>query len=176
MSAPAQIVIFGASGDLTRRKLIPALASLAASGQPPSGFSVVAVSLKKKSDETFRAELRSELPPGLHAGFNAMASRVFYQPGDVRKAADVEAVAKRLQALPGGGRTGRLFYLSIMPELFPVAVAQLAEGGMLAMRKGETEAWRRVLIEKPFGEDLASACARHLTFDVQQTYPMKLLR
>jgi glucose-6-phosphate 1-dehydrogenase len=159
VSTPAQIVIFGASGDLTRRKLIPALASLAAAGRPAEGFSVVGVSRREKSDEEFRAELRDELPQRLHAGFDAMASRIFYQPGDVQKAATVGAVSRRLQALPGGGGTGRLFYLSLMPELFSAAVAQLAAGGMLAMREGETEAWRRVLIEKPFGEDLASARA-----------------
>ncbi len=157
MSAPQQIVIFGASGDLTRRKLVPALTSLAGQGRPKPGFSVVGVARREKSDEAFRAELREALPAELRAGFEALAPRIFYQPGDVADADALAALARRLDALPGGVQAGRLFYLSLKPELFGVSVAKLAQAGLLAMREGEPVAWRRVVIEKPFGSDLASA-------------------
>lgn len=157
MAFPFQIVIFGASGDLTRRKLVPALASLAAEGRPEQGFQIVGVSRREKSDESFRAELRDALPEALRPAFDSFAARVHYQPGDVAEAADLETLAKRLDALPGGRETGRLFYLSLKPELFGSATACLGAAGLLAMHEGEPTAWRRVVIEKPFGRDLASA-------------------
>lgn len=157
MSSPSQIVIFGASGDLTRRKLVPALASLAGEGRPKQGFSVVGVSRKEKSDEAFRAELREAVPEELRAGFDSFAARIHYQRGDVAEADDVAALSKRLDSLPGGLEAGRLFYLSLKPELFGAATARLGAAGQLAMHERETAAWRRVVIEKPFGRDLESA-------------------
>jgi glucose-6-phosphate 1-dehydrogenase len=157
MGSPPQIVIFGASGDLTYRKLVPALASLTAQGRPKDGFSVLGVARSEKSDDAFRAELREALPAELRAGFEAMTSRIHYQRGDVADPGDLEALAKRLDGLPGGGATGRLFYLSLKPELFGPASARLAAAGLLEAREGEASAWRRVVIEKPFGCDLSTA-------------------
>ncbi|MDJ0852401.1 MAG: glucose-6-phosphate dehydrogenase [Myxococcota bacterium] len=159
MSSPCQIVIFGASGDLTRRKLIPALASLAAQGKPAAGFSVVGVARREKSDEQFRSELRQALPEGLEAGFDELAPRISYLSGSISEQSDLQALAERLDGLPGGRDTGRLFYLSLKPDLFGVAVSHLSRVGLLSQREGERRAWRRVVIEKPFGHDLASARA-----------------
>jgi glucose-6-phosphate 1-dehydrogenase len=166
MSAPAQIVIFGASGDLTHRKLAPALASLVAAGRPKAGFSVVGVARRDKKDDEFRAELRAALPAELLAAFDLLAPRIFYLPGDIGDGRSLATLAERLDALPGGRDTGRLFYLALKPDLFAVAVGRLGAAGLLDMREGEPVAWRRVVIEKPFGSDLASA--RSLNEDLHQ--------
>ncbi len=166
MSHPSQIVIFGASGDLTRRKLVPALSRLAVNGRARDEFSVVGVARRSKSDEKFRRELRAALPDELRGDFDRLAPRVFYQPGDIGRPESVAALSDRLDALPGGREAGRLFYLSLNPDLFPGAAGELARAGLLEMREGERAAWRRVVIEKPFGHDLGSA--RTLNEDLHQ--------
>jgi glucose-6-phosphate 1-dehydrogenase len=157
MTAPSQVVIFGASGDLTARKLIPALASLASKHKAASDFSVVGCARRPKSDASWRAELREAMPPDLRAAFDELAPRVHYQACDVESPRDLAALTERLNALPGGNSTGRLFYLSLKPELFGPTVAQLSAGGLIKQSPGEKAAWRRVVIEKPFGHDLQSA-------------------
>jgi glucose-6-phosphate 1-dehydrogenase len=163
MTSPAQIVIFGASGDLTRRKLVPALARLAADGRAKRPYSVVGVSRSDKTDELFRNELADAMPDAARSAFESIAPRVHYQPGDVGSPDSLAKLSKRLDALPGGNATGRLFYLSLAPGLFGVAVAQLAKAELLSMAEGESTAWRRVVIEKPFGQDLKSARALNVT-------------
>jgi glucose-6-phosphate 1-dehydrogenase len=159
MSSPSQVVIFGASGDLTARKLIPALAAITRKGQPKQGFYVMGVARRPKSDAAWREELRAQLPPDQQESFDLLAPRLFYQPGDVQDPAALAALRARLDALPGGEQAGRLFYLSLKPDLFAPAVEQLDAAGLLAMHEGERETWRRVVIEKPFGHDLATAVA-----------------
>ncbi|UCE87111.1 MAG: glucose-6-phosphate dehydrogenase, partial [Deltaproteobacteria bacterium] len=154
MTSPAQIVIFGASGDLTRRKLVPALARLTADGRAKRTFSVVGVSRSEKTDEVFRNELADAMPDAARGAFESLAPRVHYQSGDVGSPDSLAKLSERLDALPGGDATGRLFYLSLKPDLFGVAVARLAEARLLSMVEGDSEAWRRVVIEKPFGHDL----------------------
>ncbi len=163
MPQTPQVVIFGASGDLTRRKLVPALARIAAR-QAGGDFSVVGVSRRPKTDEDFRRELRAFLPEEQRADFDRLAPRLHYLAGDVSDAEALAALSDRLDALPGGRGAGRLFYLSLKPELFAVAAVSLAEAGLLVMAEGEREAWRRVVIEKPFGTDLPSA--RRLSRDL----------
>jgi glucose-6-phosphate 1-dehydrogenase len=154
---PAQVVILGANGDLTARKLVPALASLAAKQRPAAGFSVVGVARHPKTDEVFRAELREALPEDARAGFDLLAPRVHYVAGDVAQANDVQALATRLDALEGAQGAGRLFYLSLKPDLFAPAVESLARHGLIERRYDG--AFRRVIVEKPFGRDLATARA-----------------
>ncbi len=161
---PSQVVVFGASGDLTARKLIPALASLAAKGKPEGGFSFLGVSRRPKTDESFRAELREQLPADLQPGFDVMAPNVHYFAGDVDQPADMKRLAERLGSLPGGNAAGRLFYLSLRPELFAPTVEHLAHAGLLG--RHDEGAWRRVIVEKPFGKDLASA--RELNRSLQE--------
>lgn len=155
---PTQVVIFGASGDLTARKLIPALASLVDKGQPPEGLQVIGVSRREKSDEAWRQELREAIPPELKDAFEKLAPHVGYEAADVEREGDLARLKARLDALPGGDATGRLFYLSLKPELFAVSVARLCAAGLLPrQREDEATAWRRVVVEKPFGHDLVSA-------------------
>jgi len=152
-------VIFGASGDLTRRKLVPALASLSEQKRPSSGFCVVGVSRSPMSDEEFRGQLAEAMPRELAGAFQSLAPRVFYQPGDASEPGSVSALARRLDELPGGREGGRLFYLSLRPDLFMPAAQQLAREGLLTARDGEPVSWRRIVVEKPFGQDLTSARA-----------------
>ena len=168
---PIQIVIFGASGDLTARKLVPALASLAAKGLPAEGFNVIGVARKPLSDDAFRSELRSATPPELADAFEALAPRIFYVAGDVQSADDLGRLAARLSGLPGGDDTGRLYYLSLKPALFATAVASLSAAGLLPRQQERLpqqhdEPFRRVVVEKPFGHDLPSAQA--LNADLHQ--------
>ena len=158
MTVANQVIIFGASGDLTARKLNPALASLSLKKKPAGGFSVIGCARRAKTDQQFRSELREEMPPELRDAFDVLAPNLFYLATDVSSAGDLQALAKKLDALPGAGG-GRLFYLSLKPELFGPTVDQLAAGGLLQMHPGEQVAWRRVVIEKPFGHDLTSAIA-----------------
>ncbi len=166
---PTQLVIFGASGDLTARKLIPALASLAAKGMPPEGFEVVGVARRPQTDDAFRAELRAAMPAELQDAFERLAPRIHYVAGDVQSAADLHRLHTRLTALPGGDAAGRLYYLSLKPALFAAAVANLDAAGLLPRQQPNETPFRRVVVEKPFGHDLASAQAlnaelhRHLS-------------
>ncbi len=173
MSAPDQVVIFGASGDLTRRKLIPALAQLDADARPPKGFSIVGVSRSEMSDEQFRAQLAEALPQELHQAFEGVAPRIFYHRGDSSQRASIDVLSRRLDELPGGREAGRLFYLSLKPDLFPVTVGSLGAAGLL-QAWGTEEGFRRIVVEKPFGRDFASARALnrelHLVLQEEQIY------
>ena len=154
----AQIVIFGASGDLALHKLMPALASLSGKDRPAGGFLVVGVARGAKTDDEYRKELAEHMPDELKDDFKKLAPRVFYCQGDVEKQEDLERLSDRLDELPGGEEAGRLFYLSLKPELFAPAAAALRTAGLIdpnAARKP----FRRVIVEKPFGHDLESARA-----------------
>ncbi|HKK53774.1 MAG TPA: glucose-6-phosphate dehydrogenase [Myxococcota bacterium] len=172
-SSPRQIVIFGASGDLTRRKLIPALARLNADPRLPTGFSVLGVSRTEMDDDAFRAHLSQGMTPELRTAFDALAPRIFYQSADTSDRRGIEALSERLSKLPGGDGAGRIFYLSLKPELFPVVVSGLGEAGLLQAWNRE-QGFRRVVIEKPFGRDLESARALnralHLALQEEQIY------
>ncbi len=157
MSHPHQIVIFGASGDLALHKLLPALTSLAQRGQPPGGFHVVGMARRPKSSSGYRDEIRESLPAELRATFDALASRVDYVQGDVQQPADLARLRAHLDGLPGGAAAGRLFYLSLKASLFAEAVQQLAQAGLVHRTGRDDTAWRRVVVEKPFGHDLESA-------------------
>jgi glucose-6-phosphate 1-dehydrogenase len=158
MPEPTQILIFGASGDLTSRKLIPALLALARKGLPAEGFEVVGVARHRWSDDAFRAHLLASLDPAEAQSFGLLAPRLHYVPGDVSRPEDLAALDARLAALPSasGPSPRRLFYLSLKPDLFLPAVENLMAASLL--RRSE-EGRGRVIVEKPFGHDLASAHA-----------------
>ena len=151
------IVIFGASGDLTRRKLIPSLFNLYCKGRLPEDFRVVGVARSDWSAEEFRRRMLSGCREfGKESlditEWEAFATQLDYLPGDVT---DADAYA-RLQshlAPDEAGPANRLYYLSTAPRVYTEIIGQLGEHGMLS----ETDGWRRVVIEKPFGRDLESA-------------------
>jgi glucose-6-phosphate 1-dehydrogenase len=159
---PTQIVIFGASGDLAKTKLLPALASLAARRDD---FSVVGVARKPKSNEAFRDETAQALGKN-DDGSKQLLPRLFYQAADASDAESMRGLGQRLDQLAGGKPINRLFYLAIKPELFGPTVLQLGAVGLVQMAPGEVEPWRRVVIEKPFGHDLQSAFKLNHELDV----------
>ncbi len=173
MASPEQVIIFGASGDLTRRKLIPALVRLDADPRPPVGFSIMGVSRSEMSDEQFRTRLAEAIPEDLRGAFEKLAPRIFYHRGDSSIPGSVASLGARLDLLPGGRGSGRLFYLSLKPDLFHGTVSNLAAAGLLQAWEPDEE-WRRVVVEKPFGRDLETARALnrelHLILQEEQIY------
>ncbi|HZZ29035.1 MAG TPA: glucose-6-phosphate dehydrogenase [Pirellulales bacterium] len=172
---PSTIVIFGASGDLTSRKLIPALFSLARKERLPPGTRIVGVARTKFSHDDWRKDLAATTQKFAEkewdaAAWQQFASALFYHPGDIGQAADFTALAKLLDEIEQGRQSTRLYYLSTAPQLYEQAVAQLGAAGLADEAQGP----RRVIIEKPFGTDLASAqhlnAAVHKVFAERQVY------
>jgi glucose-6-phosphate 1-dehydrogenase len=157
------MVIFGASGDLTKRKLFPALLNLARDGLLPRNFAVIGLARRPFSDADFRRKIAQDLrelmsQPVDPAVWSWLEPRLFYLSGDLEDAATYRALAERLarcdRELDTGGNY--LFYLSVAPNLFGDAARRLGEAGLTREDDGP---WRRIIIEKPFGRDLASARA-----------------
>jgi glucose-6-phosphate 1-dehydrogenase len=159
---PCSVVIFGASGDLTARKLIPALYHLFKEKQMPEAFRVIGFARREKSDDSFRAELRAALDqfsrtkPVEDAVWSAFAANLHYCQGEF---GDPAGYARLEQMLGGFGnsqlRHNLLFYLAIAPSQFAEVVERLHHGGLL--HKDEPHGWQRIVVEKPFGTDLPSA-------------------
>ena len=158
---PGVMVIFGASGDLTSRKLVPALYDLAAQRRLPLEFAVVGISRTEMSHEDFRGRLREALEEQRSGEvsddvWESFSHGIFYMPGDSKKAETYGGLKEFLKKLDSerGTQGNRAFYLSASPSLFPAIVERLGEAGMNA---GEDGGWSRLVVEKPFGRDLESA-------------------
>jgi len=159
---PCTLVIFGASGDLTSRKLVPALYHLAAAGQLPEDFRIIGFARRGKSTASWRAELREALEPHGQgkpvdaATWEAFAARVDYLQGDLGNEADYATLANLIDSFPAEAlRRNLVFYLATSPSQFSV-VAERLHGAKLLQRQAGAN-WRRLVVEKPFGHDLASA-------------------
>jgi glucose-6-phosphate 1-dehydrogenase len=158
---PGVMVIFGASGDLTSRKLVPALYDLAAQRRLPLEFAVVGISRTGMSHEEFRDKLRKTLEEQRVGEvsddvWESFSNGVFYMPGDSKKTETYDELKGLLKELDRerGTQGNRAFYLSSSPSLFPAIVQHLGEAGMNEEKNG---AWSRLVVEKPFGRDLRSA-------------------
>ncbi|QEF99691.1 Glucose-6-phosphate 1-dehydrogenase [Stieleria maiorica] len=169
------IVIFGASGDLTSRKLIPALYSLFKKNKLDDVVRIVGVSRSRFENQQFRDSLRESVAKFAGKLFDAQtwdefSQHVYYQPGDIKDAEDFNALARFLDEIEQGEPSGRLYYLSTMPQLYEEAIRQLGAAGLA----DDTDGFRRVIIEKPFGTDLATARALndsiHKVFREDQIY------
>ncbi len=163
MPQPCNVVIFGASGDLTFRKLIPALYNLAADGDLPGAANIIGFARREKTDETWRAELKETTTKCSRSGLNeeiwgAFSKRIYYHVSEFGDAAGYAALAEKLDALDAasGTRGNRLFYLSVSPTEYEGIFNQLAAAGLNNAKPG---AWTRVIVEKPFGTDSATAKA-----------------
>jgi glucose-6-phosphate 1-dehydrogenase len=176
---PCSIVILGASGDLTARKLIPALFHLFKDKQMPPEFRIIGFARREKTDEAWRAELREALnqfsrtKPVDDAIWNQFAAKVSYCQGDLTDPAGYVRLRQKLESLAAPElRRNRLFYFAISPSQFAPAVEQLHGAGLLGRNSGP--GWQRVVLEKPFGRDLASAQALNAELTrfmhEQQTY------
>ncbi|NDC64772.1 MAG: glucose-6-phosphate dehydrogenase, partial [Planctomycetia bacterium] len=173
---PHTIVIFGASGDLTSRKLVPALYNLMRSGALPEETRIVGFSRTPMTDEQWRASLRESTAARLDGeplgtdDWRAFASRVFYEPGDISSIDDVARLGRRVDALEAGGDATRVYYLATAPEFYAPVVTALGGLGMAEESRGP----RRIVVEKPFGTDLATARALnehlHGVFHEHQIY------
>ncbi len=160
---PCGVVILGASGDLAHRKLIPSLFRLGLRGLLPDGFFILGVARTAWDDAAFRAKIRDSLTPLFPgresaAALDAFLESCFYLSGNYVSREFLEALARRLQELHRrrASRGNTIFYLSIPPFLYRDVIEQLARHGLAARASGG-EGWRRVVVEKPFGRDYASA-------------------
>jgi len=158
---PVTIVIFGASGDLARRKLIPALFIAYAQGLLPKTFAIVGLARRDYDDEIFRGMMAESINEfsRLPADVKAMAdfvSHIRYHRGDISSPDTYVELKEKFQNTETYPEN-RLYYLSIIPSLFETAVALLKQSGLVAAPGSNP--WTRVVIEKPFGKDLESAKA-----------------
>jgi len=161
---PFTLVIFGASGDLTRRKLVPAVYDLWCDGLLPPEFAVVGYARSAKTDREFRAGLRTGVEAFSRAEsldeatWQRFASRLHYLSGRYDDPAGFRALRRRLEdgVEQGEGAANVLFYLATPPSSFPAVIESLRESGLARPGAGLAP-WSRIIIEKPFGRDLASA-------------------
>jgi glucose-6-phosphate 1-dehydrogenase len=154
------MVLFGAAGDLTKRKLVPALFNLAKAKLLPTNFAVLGISVDDLSLEQFRSQITGFLPPGDHGieAWNWFTGRLYYERADFADPNTYSTLARRLADVDREHHTegNYLFYLATAPKFFAPIVQQL---GIAGLSKQENDHWRRVVIEKPFGHDVESAKA-----------------
>ncbi len=154
------MVIFGASGDLTKRLLMPALYNLSCDNLLPSRFAVVGIALDELTSDSFRERLsgdirafhtRKQFDP---AGWDSLCSRLYYTPGNFGDQAAYARLYEMVARLDSDYQTGGnvLFYLAIPPSVFGPVSTNLVKAGFQNM-----PGWKRVIVEKPFGADLPSA-------------------
>src|SRR6476661_5956143 len=156
--SPATLVIFGASGDLTKRKLLPALYQLSRGQRLPARFNVIGVARTPMSDDEFRQYLQASLSE--FAGVEkpnetseALARCLCYIAGEMDDPALYAQLCDKLAGTAAAG--GVLFYLAIPPTVYGTVIERLGEADL--MEQASPATWRRVIIEKPFGTDLSSA-------------------
>ena len=165
---PCSLVVFGASGDLMHRLLVPALYNLAAGGLLPDAFALIGVGRSEMSDDAFREDLRKSLHQfATRSVEEKIVQRLLgcatYVRGDADEPASYDRLRQALQRIEveRGTNGNRLFYMATPPSAFRPIACQL---GRLQLAREENGSWRRIIIEKPFGTDLASA--RKLNHDL----------
>jgi glucose-6-phosphate 1-dehydrogenase len=175
MDSTISIVIFGASGDLTERKLIPALFSLYSKGRLPPGALILGMARTEMSDEIFRTDMQRAMeeyaPDVLKEGdWSGFSKRLGYVSGDFKERKDMDELVERLAQVENGSEGNRLYYLATPPFVYEQALERLGDLDMVR----EDHGWRRVVIEKPFGHDLESARqlnqAAHEVLEENQIY------
>jgi glucose-6-phosphate 1-dehydrogenase len=160
---PCTVVLFGASGDLAKRKVIPALYDLAIHDALGPRYALVGFARTPMTDDSFRASASeaaksiSEVGPIDPKQWDGFASNLYYSPGDYNNQEAYVQLAKRLAELEVSKNLGgnRLFYLSTPPEVYRDIVEQIGRAGLA--RPANPNSWVRIIIEKPFGRDLATA-------------------
>jgi glucose-6-phosphate 1-dehydrogenase len=163
VAEPCTVILFGASGDLAKRKVIPAMFDLAQYRALGERYAIVGFARTPMKDEAFRslageaARTIGEGGPPEPAKWDAFAANLFYSAGDYNDQNAYAQLTKRLADLEEGKKLGgnRLFYLSTPPEVYPGIVEQLGRAGLA--HASNPNSWVRIIIEKPFGRDLATA-------------------
>lgn len=163
-SIPTTIVIFGASGDLTARKLIPSLYRMDRKGRLPENIHIVGVSRSPFDDDSFRTKMAEAIKSLSKEDWNEeawakFAPRIGYARGDGAQDGGLVNLQDRLALIEKGQPGNRLYYLSVAPQLYPEITSRLGKLGMAESVQGSAFApgWRRLIIEKPFGHDLTTA-------------------
>ena len=170
---PCILVIFGATGDLTARRLVPAIYNLAREGQLPAHFACVGFARREKSNDDFRHEMHaaiekySRVKPVDPELWKTFSQQIYYHRAEFHEDegyASLDALLKELDSQLGT-KGNRVFYLSTPASYFPTIVEKLGSHKLLYTDKGLHNPWSRVIIEKPFGQDLDSALAlqTHIT-------------
>ena len=165
--APAQVpptaaVIFGATGDLTHRKIFPAFYHLAKNKILPDDFAIIGFARRPKSDDEFREDLHKALLEFSHTKpvdeevWKKLSQHIYYFQGELDDAEAYKRLAEKLKSIPEAAKIGEnyLFYLATAPNYFGVAAQNLAAAGLASRHDGTRH---RLIVEKPFGEDLKSA-------------------
>ncbi len=157
------IVIFGASGDLTARKLIPALFANFQKGRLPEDFAIIGFSRHPYSDDAFREKMQAALLEFLPSEYNekdwaTFGRSLFYHRGDIDNLGDFQSLSRRIETM-SGPNGDRLFHLAVAPSFYLNVVRRLNEAGLVT--EEPRSGYRRVIIEKPFGRDLPSAIELH---------------
>jgi glucose-6-phosphate 1-dehydrogenase len=170
---PFSIVIFGATGDLTHRKILPAFYALSQEGILPEQCDIIGFARRDWSDDVFRTEMRAGVEqfsriPLDEAAWNKFAARLHYHRSEFDQADGYPRLGELLDRL--AAPANRLFYLATPPEAYPIIVQHLGAAGLNRNEQG----WTRLIIEKPFGQDLQSAVALnqqvHDVFAEEQVY------
>lgn len=167
----AVFFIFGATGDLARRKLFPAIYSLYREGKLAEDFAVIGVARRPRSPEEFREDIYESIkefcryPAGEPDEWNAFVEHFEYKSLDIKNVDGFKELREQTERLEAKFNTpgNRLFYLALAPELFGSVSYSLRDGGML-----ESRGWNRLVIEKPFGYDLQSA--EHLNEQIREVF------
>lgn len=162
---PCIVVIFGATGDLTGRKLMPALYNLGREGLLPPNFACVGFARKDKTHEAFRSEIKediknfSRVKPLDESFWTNFEQKLFYHASDFDNDAGYENLKNFLSELDArfGTKGNRIFYLSVQPKFFPLIIEKLSQHKLAYDYLAVKDKWSRVIIEKPFGRDFASA-------------------
>ncbi len=162
---PCAMVLFGATGDLARRLVVPALYNLACSGVLPEHFALIGVARHGARLEDWRASLREGVTPSLGAAtldeavWSGLSGRMSFVEGDLTDPSLYAALRTEIAGVSVAQQTAGnvIFHLAVEDRLFATVVDQLAEAGLTDQRRGVTAGWRRVVVEKPFGHSLESA-------------------
>jgi len=177
---PVAFIIFGASGDLTHRKLIPGLYNLACANLLPKGFAVIGFAVTPMDDESFRAAMLDAVRNSNEAGpfrqdiWNGFADSLHYITADFSQSDGYNLLKKRLDEMTVDHHCAgnRLFYLATLPSFYTEIVKNLVKHGLNTVTDNTT--WSRIIIEKPFGHNLESAIALnkviHQAFEEEQIY------
>ncbi len=158
---PLSILIFGASGDLTQRKLIPDLFNLYQKKRLPKDIHIIGTSRSEYSHEQFRDHLLTGIhnfsPESYQAeSWEEFSRKIFYQDGNLTELTDYQKLAGLLDQLENQP-SNRLYYLAISPEFYHGTVLNLGKSGLAKQEVGKNAPWRHMIIEKPYGRDLETA-------------------